>query len=197
MADVQRTSWIAIRSGCVKLPSQSLMFSRTHTHTHTRTHKHTHAHARTYTHFFSFSHAFSGGTRSPMQSSPYLQQRFYFVSEHGLNRHRVRNKRFARSSLPGRGCLAPSAPCESAKLMESYERFAYKWLRRARRTTRYTGYKVSNAQGGATKGQERKKGFRGARRYDFIGRCLTGDKRVSSRRYKASRIPVFICRLHV
>lgn len=49
-----------------------------------------------------------------MQSSPYLQQHFYFVSEHGLNRHRVRNKRFARNSFPERGASRSSALRESA-----------------------------------------------------------------------------------
>lgn len=69
-----------------------------------------------------------------MQSSPYLQQHFYFVSEHGLNRHRVRISDSREvASLKGRVPRAISTVRER-ELVESYERFAYKWFRHARHT---------------------------------------------------------------
>jgi len=176
MADVQRTSWIAIRSGCVKLPH----YSHVLTYTQART--------CTSSFFLTFSRLF----RRHAQPSPYLQQRFYFVSEHGLNRQRVRNKRFARSSLPERMLCAPSesAACGELRticLQVVSPREAY---------TRYTGYKVSNAQddGGATKGRERKRDDLEESSIRLYRTPSNGDKRVSSRRYKAFRILIFVYR---
>lgn len=170
MADIQRTSWIAIRSGCIKLPSQ--FFSRSHVHT-----RHTHT----------LSLASSGGTRSSMQSSPYLQQHFYFVSEHGLNRHHVRNKRFATNSLSERVPRAISTVQERG-FVESYERFAYKWFSRVRRTTDIQDIKYrmrkEMTEIGATGAGTKRGGLDGFVNSILLG-TVNGDKHASSRRYKA------------
>lgn len=133
-----------------------------------------------------------------MQPSPYLQQRFYFVSEHGLNRHRVRNKRFARSNLPERVPRAISTE-RKCGLVGELRTIYLQVVSLYEAYTQYTGYKVSNVQGDdgdATRERERKRdGLEESSSIGFYRAPSNGDKRDSSRRYKASRIPVFIRRL--
>lgn len=136
-----------------------------------------------------------------MQSSPYLQQHFYFVSEHGLNRHRVRNKRFARGSLPEREGASRYQHRARARACGELRTICLQVVSPREAYNRYTGYKVSNAQGddgGATKGQKRKRDdLEGVHRFDFIGHCLTAISafRPDSRLYlssSASRL-IIVC----
>lgn len=168
MADVQRTSWIAIRSGRLRRTTVS--------------HALTYPHARTYNTlvFSKFLSPFPAAARC--SSSPYLQQHFYFVSEHGLNRQRVRNKRFREEQSPREGW--PRAHRQSAQearvrgglrtvcLQVVSPREAYN------RYMRDTKYRTREGDdGGATKGRERKRDdLEGVRRFDFIGHCLTAIK---------------------
>jgi hypothetical protein len=204
MADVQRTSWIAIRSGRVNYRHAfSLLCPFTHAHTHT------HTLSLSLSLSFRLSRAFTAA-RAARCSRRYLQQRLYFVSEHGLNRHRVRNKRFARSNLPERVShpLCPSwcrrAPSESAGPWQSLRAICLQVVPyRARRTPLYARRSIERRmlrgdgeKMGCTKvGRER--GWSRRRRTDSWCLCSARDPRFGLFAFSARRTIVKSTRIAV